>query len=373
MGDVVWGRKASSRRSFEHDGAVCGNPLADHFPAAMGGQSGTAPGEQQLWHNARSGYKPLIYLALALMSLGDCGVFAQGSSVPYGQRPGDTRPRLPTYQTPLPTPEPSLPKLVPPPQGPLSTQAKVFVRHFKLVGNTVFSGQELARVTAPYENRVITSEELIDGKGRVTVIRLSQDWLERGLNQVIAARFTFSLGIDAFNATVHDSLPDGQFLTGLGQFQWARRFGNRGYQALFRTDLQLANHSLLSMEKCAVGGADTVRGYRENVMVRDNCWIASLEFRIPLFRLPLPDLSRGPEEGVVQLAPFVDYGRAWNKSGPTLEPTSISSAGLGLRWDPSPKIHTELYWGHAFRDVEQPDPNWQDEGIHFQAHLAYPW
>ena len=188
----------------------------------------------------------------------------------------------------------------------------------------------------------------IDGKSNVTVIRLMQNWLDRSLNQVITARSTFSVGINAFGATVNDSLPDGQFLTWLGQFQWASRFGNRGYQALFRTDLQLANNWLLPLEKCAVGGASTVRGYRENLMVRDNCWITSLEFRLPVFRLPIPGLSQGPAEGLVQVAPFVDYGRAWNKSGPTLEPTSISSAGVGLRWGSRSQAPCRIILGTPF-------------------------
>ena len=118
------------------------------------------------------------------------------------------------------------------------------------------------------------------------------------LNQVIAARSTLSIGLDAFDATQqHGSVPDGQFVTWLGQLQWARRLGDWGIQSIFRTDLQLSNRSLLPMEQCAVGGFNTVRGYRENQLVRDECFIASLELRVPIVALPIPGLSHGAKGG----------------------------------------------------------------------------
>jgi hemolysin activation/secretion protein len=72
---------------------------------------------------------------------------------------------------------------------------------------------------------------------------------------------------------------------------------------------------------------------------------------------------------MVQLAPFADFARSWNKNEPTLDPKTISSVGLGLRWDPSPKIHAELYWGKALRNIDNPGYNLQDSGINFQ--LSY--
>ncbi len=214
-----------------------------------------------------------------------------------------------------------------------------------------------------------------NGEGKETPLRLYQEWLDRDLHQVVAARSTLSIGLDAFDATQqHGSVPDGQFVTWLGQFQWARRLGDWGIQSIFRTDLQLSNRSLLPMEQCAVGGFNTVRGYRENQLVRDECFIASLEFRVPIVALPIPGLSHGAEEGLLQLAPFVDYGRGWNKDWPTPTPKSISSAGLGLRWDINPSIRAAVYWGHPFDRISNggAEHDLQDRGINFFVQLAYP-
>jgi hemolysin activation/secretion protein len=214
------------------------------------------------------------------------------------------------------------------------------------------------------------------GESTVSVVRFSQDWLDRSMNQVIAVRSRFSVGIDVFDPTVNSSGPDGKFFAWLGQFQWIRRLPLWDSQLIFRGDLQLASQPLLPLEKFSVGGQHSVRGYRENQLVRDNGFAASLEWRVPVFRLPIPGLSQSADDGMVQLAVFADFGWSENIALPPPDlgnkvptspnPRTISSAGLGIRWDPSQKLHTELYWGKAFRNIaHQSDYDPQDSGIHF--------
>jgi hemolysin activation/secretion protein len=208
-----------------------------------------------------------------------------------------------------------------------------------------------------------------DGEVKASIIRFSQDWSKRAPEQVLAARSMFSLGIDAFDATTNSgNLPSGEFFAWLGQFQWARLLGEDGGQLIFRTNVQLTNDELFTMEQFAVGGALSVRGYRENQLVRDYGYDASLEYRYPL----LKDASG---RSVLALAPFVDAGGAKNNDLPDgPNPTFIYSAGAGLRWDPTTKIHAEVYWGYAFRSVDNDDDSLQDDGVHFllSANL-YEW
>ncbi|MCI0407000.1 MAG: ShlB/FhaC/HecB family hemolysin secretion/activation protein [Acidobacteria bacterium] len=203
------------------------------------------------------------------------------------------------------------------------------------------------------------------GKSDDTAVRTAQEWVYRTQNQVLAARSRFSVGIDAFDATINPAgVPDGQFFAWLGQFQWVRRLGILDTQLIFRSDLQLAADRLLALEQIAVGGRYTVRGYRENTLVRDNAFLASLEARLPLVR-------NARWADFLELAPFVDYGRAWNTDLPTPDPKDISSVGVGLRWgltisSPVPlRTYFEVYWGHPFRDVRT-SGDLQDEGFHFQ-------
>jgi hemolysin activation/secretion protein len=199
-----------------------------------------------------------------------------------------------------------------------------------------------------------------NGEINLTVPRVSQDWVSRSRTQVLAARSLFSLGIDAFDATVNSRAEDGKFFAWLGQFQWARRYLNPEVELLVRTDLQVANDSLPPVEKFAVGGINTVRGYRENQLVRDNGFIGSLELRIPVYRSDFGQHS-------IQIAPFFDYGRSWNTDRSTPDPDDIYSAGLGLRLTIASQIQALLYWGYAFRDIRNASDDLQDDGIHFRV------
>ncbi|MBF0227829.1 MAG: ShlB/FhaC/HecB family hemolysin secretion/activation protein, partial [Desulfobacterales bacterium] len=183
-----------------------------------------------------------------------------------------------------------------------------------------------------------------DGTSRITVIRFYQNWTHRGAYQVLGARSVFSTGIKALGATDNPSGPDGQFFAWLGQFQSARKFEKLfNIQIIIKGDLQLASVQLLNLEKYCLGGITTVRGYRENQLVRDNAAVGSMEMRLPITKLKIPKLSKTSEDGMIYFAPFVDYGYGWNKGGSTPDPKSISSVGTGLRWDVADKINAFIY------------------------------
>jgi hemolysin activation/secretion protein len=203
-----------------------------------------------------------------------------------------------------------------------------------------------------------------------TAVRFAPQWVYRTPTQVLAVRSQFSVGIDALGATINPSpLPDGRFFAWLGQLQWARRLGLWDAELLWRTDLQLANNPLLPLEQIAVGGRYSVRGYRENQLVRDNGLLASLEARIPV-------IAERRWAEYVQVAPFVDFGHAWNTRLPTPRPETLASVGLGLRWAatvPAPfsvRPQFEVYWGVPLNNVKTPGGNLQDWGLHLQLVVA---
>jgi hemolysin activation/secretion protein len=105
-----------------------------------------------------------------------------------------------------------------------------------------------------------------------------------------------------------------------------------------------------------------VRGYRENLLVRDSGWIASLEYRHPVLRDLFSDTN-------VQLAIFSDYGKAWFEDFSTPDPKNIGSAGIGVRFDTHRRLFGELYYAHPFRKIDYNGNDIQDIGIHF--NLTY--
>ncbi len=205
-----------------------------------------------------------------------------------------------------------------------------------------------------------------DGIARVTALRLGVQYTHRDRQRVFAARSTFSGGIDAFDATINETGPSGEFFAWLAQLQWAQRFDWLDARMIARLDAQLALDPLLPLEQMAVGGHATVRGYRENRFVRDNGVVGSLEFRIPIWR-------RSSGHTVLELAPFYDYGRSWNRDRPTPQPEVLESAGLGLIAPINATFYGEVYWGHTLRNVPDisDEHNLQDDGIHFRFRLVF--
>jgi hemolysin activation/secretion protein len=209
------------------------------------------------------------------------------------------------------------------------------------------------------------------GKSVVAALRTAQEFVYRTQNQVIAARSRFSFGIDTLGATINkNGLPDGKFFAWLGQFQWVRRLGFLDSYLIFRSDVQLSDAPLLSLEQFSVGGRYSVRGYRENTLLRDQAILTSLETRLPVIRDTF-------WADYVELAQFVDFGRGWNKNRPTVDPKEISSVGVGLRWAltllrPVPiRPQFEIYWGHRLTNIESPKHKvLQDHGIHLQFILG---
>ena len=202
-----------------------------------------------------------------------------------------------------------------------------------------------------------------DGITSITALRFLQEWVERQRDRAIAARSTISFGLKALGAST-DTDPDSRFIAWLGQFQWVENLNDRGLQAMVRGEAQVSSDRLLPMEQFAVGGLYSVRGYRVDQLVRDSGLVLSAELRAPLFADPIGVRN-------LQLALFADYGLARNKGGVNSTPNDIGSVGLGLLWEPHPRVNAELYWGYRLRDVPNPKYDLQDYGIDFAVNFQF--
>jgi len=225
------------------------------------------------------------------------------------------------------------------------------------------------------------------GRSVVAALRTAQEFVYRTQSQVFAARSRFSFGLNALGATVnHNGLPDGIFFAWLGQFQFVQRFGqwlqplgqnpwvkNVGLldsYGIFRSQFQYADSPLLSLEQVSIGGRYSVRGYRENTMLRDKAALASFEIRLPV-------ISNTSWADYLELAPFIDYGKGWLVNLKTPDPKDISSVGWGVRWAlsflrPIPiRPSFEMYYGYRLRKVVNPENSLQDHGFHLQFALEF--
>jgi hemolysin activation/secretion protein len=104
--------------------------------------------------------------------------------------PQDVQPPAPS---PLPTPQP--PQLLPPPAEllqpsspdiqpqlptPEDVPQTITVQQFEVMGSTVFSPEELAKVTTEFTNRPITLAELFQARSKITELYVSKGYITSG-------------------------------------------------------------------------------------------------------------------------------------------------------------------------------------------------
>lgn len=204
-----------------------------------------------------------------------------------------------------------------------------------------------------------------NGRSAVSVVRLSHKMFRRGVTQALAVRSSLNFGMAAFGATTHSAQPDGRFVSLHNQLQWLRRFDAADGQLYVRSDLQWSSDALLPLEKIAVGGVATVRGYRESALVRDQALIQSIEWRQSLDRW----LRRSADSSFIgewQIAPFLDLALTRNHGATTPSPRSLASAGIALRWSLPSRAFVEVAYGHGFRRLPARGHDLQDRGFHLR-------
>lgn len=203
----------------------------------------------------------------------------------------------------------------------------------------------------------------VNGKAKGSAVSIGAEWTHRRDVQAWAARGVLQVGVDALDATVSATGPDTEFVTFLGQAQYAHGLQWRNSRFLVRGVVQLAHEPLLAMYKMPVGGRYSVRGYRENQFVRDNGVTASVEYQFPL----IVDETGRPRDAL-KLAAFTDYGVSWDEDSllATSHKARIASAGLGLLWDPTPGFHMDVYWGAAFDEQQNATETLQDRGFNYR-------
>ena len=204
------------------------------------------------------------------------------------------------------------------------------------------------------------------GRTRISALRFFQEWTKRNSREVIAARSQFSVGVNAFGSTINSTAPDSRFFSWRGQAQWVRLLAPETL-LLVRGNVQIADRALVPLEQIGLGGQESIRGYRQDILLTDNGALASAEVRIPVLRLPQWNT-------LVQLAPFVDLGGAWNNAGrPDPDPGFLASLGLGLQMQLGDRVSVRLDYGVPLVDVPSTSKRtWQENGFYFSI-IATPF
>lgn len=205
------------------------------------------------------------------------------------------------------------------------------------------------------------------GTSRATDWRFWQEYAHRQENQVLALRsnFTFGRNNQVDGGLTSGAMPDRHYRIWLGQLQYARRlplFLGDDTQFIGRFNLQHTPDRLIAMEGMSVGGVHTVRGYRENLAVRDKGAVANLELNVPV-------ITDGARQFRLNLIPFYDHGRAQNVGEAAVR---LSSVGLAARmvWH-ALTLDLAAAKRHSHTLPTGGGSTLQDRGIHAQAAWAF--
>ena len=199
--------------------------------------------------------------------------------------------------------------------------------------------------------------------------RFWQEYAYRSEIQVLVLRSTFTSGsnnVQDIAGLPPNALPPNKYNIWLGQAQYARQVLGNGAQVIVRATIQQTSDKLLALDGMAIGGIASVRGFRENQLIRDNGEIVNIEFEYPVNIRGVNGLN-----GLkLALIPFYDSGRGWNKGDSS---TTLSSLGLAtrLKWK---NFNLDMAIAKRLQSselVKSDSSILQDKGVHFQASYQY--
>ena len=128
---------------------------------------------------------------------------------------------------------------------------------------------------------------------------------------------------------------------------------------LLRSDIQLSSDDLVPLETFSLGGIDSVRGYRQDVLLGDSGVFASAEVRIPFYRW-------SNNQNSLSAIPFFDFGTAWsNSDDKDPEEDTLVSLGVGLRLDLIDTLSARFDYGIPLIDVRETGDSLQEDGLYF--------
>ena len=160
-----------------------------------------------------------------------------------------------------------------------------------------------------------------------------------------------------FNPTINNIGIDGRFFSWQGQVQWVQQLSPR-WLLLTSVDTQVTPDSLLPLEQIPIGGINSVRGYRQNKLLTDNGFIASIETQFSLL-----ENSRA-----LQLTPFFEIGTGWNHLLPDPDPATLMSIGLGFRWAITSNMGLRIDYGIPLEPTTKQGNSWQENGFYFSLY-----
>jgi hemolysin activation/secretion protein len=142
------------------------------------------------------------------------------------------------------------------------------------------------------------------------------------------------------------------------------------FSLLISGSAQFAGGNLLASEQFSLGGASTVRGYKESVANGDEGWLASAELRTPPVSLfKWAHLEKWTDE--LQFLAFYDMGGVSNVDLLPGEDAhlDLASFGAGVRYKVNTWLSVKFDYGWQLKDLSEVDE--EESRAHLSVLLSY--
>ena len=164
------------------------------------------------------------------------------------------------------------------------------------------------------------------------------------------------------------TIPNAGFFSWIGQLQRVQVLSPDAV-AIASLDSQFSANPLLPSQQFTLGGTNTVRGFRQNVLTGDNGIRFSLETRLNALR------EDKTKRSLLVLAPFFDLGTLWNNgSNPTLLPPQnlLAAGGLGIIFEPIERLTLRIDLAIPLMNLNDRGNNLQDSSIYRKIGFKTP-
>jgi len=123
-----------------------------------------------------------LFLLMTAVLVPAVSVYAQLPTLDFTGKPGEKRPEFLDNSKPSPPPALTLPSpIAPRGKDPASPLVKgFFVQKIIVTGSTVFTPEEISTLTAPYENRTLTMEDLESLRRELTLLYVNKGYINSG-------------------------------------------------------------------------------------------------------------------------------------------------------------------------------------------------
>ena len=208
----------------------------------------------------------------------------------------------------------------------------------------------------------------VRGLAQYTALRLGAEWTRRSSSTVWIAQARFTQGIEGSRSDIIGiTAPLPRFRSLSGQISHARRLGHSGFELRARLAGQYGAGALYAGERFVAGGSQSVRGYRESLLLADRGLTGSVEIARPLM---LGSGAVGPlglRWGSFNPSVFADGAIARNAARAFQPvPGELASIGAALAWAPSASLTARVIYGHALIDAPITGArDLQDDGLSF--------